>query len=486
MNTPRIHAQRARWRNAVSLLLLTLLGSAPAMAAADAPVVRRARDVVDVLNDGTAVAIEAFVESSMAPEMRDAHPMEVHVEALTRMHAEGAPYEVVQVLSADGLNAEVLLRGAGSWSTLILRVESAAPHRVDSLGLRPTLAPPPPPVGNGYTDDEIRAAMKSTLTDLVDDELFSGAVMLARGDEIVFEAAHGEAHRDFAVPNRIDTKFNLGSMNKMFTAVAIAQLVERGALSLDAPLADYLPDFSDADSARKIHIEHLLTHSSGLGSYFVEEFWSGARARFRSLEDFMALVEGQSPAFEPGTARRYSNTGYLVLGRVIEVVTGQDYHDFIRESVTGPAGMEATACFDLDQANENLAVGYDRTDGPDAPWHNNLYRNVIRGGPAGGGYSTVGDLVRFARALRGGTLVGRDTLARMTSPKPALHSPTYGYGFATYVDGSVGHAGGFPGISARFAFWPEGEWVVVVLANVSDGAGPVMEQARRLVAGAAE
>ena len=322
------------------------------------------------------------------------------------------------------------------------------------------------------------------LADLVAADRFSGAVALARGDEIVFQGAYGEASRDFAVANRIDTKFNLGSINKMFTAVAIAQLVERGDLAFDKPLAAFLPEFPTPEAAAGIRVEHLLTHSSGLGSFFNQAFMDASRARFRTVSDFMTLVEDETLQFEPGTRRRYSNTGFLLLGRIIEVATGEDYHDYIREHVTGPAGMESTACYELDHVNRNLAVGYDRAEGPDSPWRNNLFQHVIRGGPAGGGYSTVGDLLRFARALRAGTLVSAETLARLTSPKPELASPTYGFGFALYDDGSVGHSGGFPGISAQLAFWPDGEWTIAVLSNLSGGAQPVTEQARRLIAAA--
>lgn len=474
------------------LVVLSFLAVIPApgalLADEEPPAHERARELVAVINQGSPEVIEAFVTSAMTAQMRDAFPMEVHLDALSGMHDRGAPYEIVQVDTADGLNADVLLRSAGSdsWSTLSVRVEADAPHRVDGIGMRPSVAPPPAPAGEGYTDEEIRAAMASTLADLVATERFSGAVMLARGETIVFEAAHGEANKDFAVPNRVDTKFNLGSMNKMFTAVAIAQLIERGELSLVSPLSELLPEFPDREAARKIRIEHLLTHSSGLGSYFNEEFRTASRARFRSVSDFMNLAQGQSLEFEPGTGRRYSNTGFLVLGRVIEIVSGKDYHDFIRENVTGPAGMEATACYELDRVNPNLAVGYDRPDGPGSSWRNNLFLHVIRGGPAGGGYSTVGDLVRFVQALRRHQLVSAETLAQLTGPKPELHSPSYGYGFALYADGSVGHSGGFPGISSQLAFWPGGEWVIAVLSNYSGGAPPVVEQARRLIAAAAD
>lgn len=467
----------------VLFLLPALLAPGSILAAQEDPVVDRARELVEVINDGSTAAVEAFVDSSMTAQMRDAFPMEEHVGALSGMHERDAPYEIVEVDTRDGLSAEILLHSpeSDSWTTLVVRVEAEAPHRVGGVDMRPAMAPPPAPAGDAYTDDEIRAAMESTLADLVVAERFSGTVVLARGDEIVFKAVHGEANKDFSVPNRIDTRFNLGSMNKMFTAVAIAQLVERGELSFDDPLAKFLPEFPDPESAEKIQIKHLLSHTSGLGSYFNEEFMNASRARFRTVSDLMTLADDETLKFEPGTSRSYSNTGFLVLGRVIEVVTGQDYFDYIQANVTGPAGMDATACYQLDHVNPNLAVGYHRPDGPGSPWRNNLFMHVIRGGPAGGGYSTVGDLVRFAEALRDGTLIGAETFETLASPKPELGSSEYGYGFAINPDGSVGHGGGFPGISSDLSFWPDGEWTIAVMSNYSGGARPVVEQARRLI-----
>lgn len=110
----------------------------------------------------------------------------------------------------------------------------------------------------------------------------------------------------------------------------------------------------------------------------------------------------------------------------------KDYYDYVQANVTGPAGMDATACYQLDHVNPNVAVGYHRADGPGSLWRNNLFMHVIRGGPAGGGYSTVGDLVRFAEALRDGTLISAGTFETLASPKPKVVSPRYGFGFRIY------------------------------------------------------
>src|SRR5687768_14816878 len=197
------------------------------------------------------------------------------------------------------------------------------------------------------------------------------------------------ANKDFNVPNRVDTKFNLGSMNKMFTGVAIAQLVEKGKLSFDDPLSKFIPDFPDPESAKKIQIKHLLTHTAGLGGYFSKRYQDMSRANLRTVDDMMALAkQDEKLQFEPGTKWQYSNTGMLVLGKVIEIVSGQSYFDYVRENIYKPAGMVNSDSYELDRINTNLAVGYDKqfTDNGVA-WGNNIFMHVMRGGPQGGGYS---------------------------------------------------------------------------------------------------
>ena len=149
-------------------------------------------------------------------------------------------------------------------------------------------------------------------------------------------------------------------------------------------------------------MHHLLTHTSGLGSYFNDTYWNGSRELYRSVEDFKPLVKGDTLQFEPGERFSYSNTGMLLLGVVIQSATGQDYFDYIRENIYRPAGMNNSDCYEMDFPVENLAIGYIPAPGSPWKWENNLYKHVIKGGPAGGGFSTVEDLFRFAIALQSG------------------------------------------------------------------------------------
>ncbi len=314
-------------------------------------------------------------------------------------------------------------------------------------------------------------------------DAFSGSVLLAQDGQVLFETAVGLAHKSYDVPNRVDTKFNLGSMNKMFTAVAIGQLVEAGRLAYEDPLSKHLDSsWLAPELLEKIQIRHLLCHTSGLGSYFNDEFMNSSRERFRIIDDYKPLVVNETLAFTPGTSERYSNTGYLLLGAVIEKVTGGSYFDYVRAHIYAPAGMIDSDSYEMDKVVPNLALGY--TPEPDGSYTNNLYQHVIKGGPAGGGFSTVHDLLRFDQALRAGRLVSMQTAGLHWSPKPELGAPKYGYGFAIEGrpgDTIVGHDGGFPGISAHLGMHLDTGWTVVVLSNYGQAAMVIVDKIEELL-----
>lgn len=309
---------------------------------------------------------------------------------------------------------------------------------------------------------------------------FSGTVLLAQGDEVLFSFACGEANKSFHVKNDLETRFNLGSMNKLFTSLAIAQLVEQGKLSYDDTLERFVDEsWLPREMSAKITIRHLLTHSSGLGSYFNDTYLKSSRELFRAVSDYKPLVQGERLQFAPGTSFSYSNTGMLLLGVVIEQVTGADYFEHIRTAIYAPAGMTRSDSYEMDQPVENLAIGYEPDPTSAQGFRANLYQHVIKGGPAGGGFSTAGDLHRFAQALLAGQLVSLSTLDEMWTHQRGGH----GLGFAVRdrPQKIVGHSGGFPGISANLDLFPETGYVAVVLANYGGIAGELSERLRALV-----
>ena len=185
----------------------------------------------------------------------------------------------------------------------------------------------------------------------------------------------------------------------------------------------------------------------------------------------MSLLNDKKVAFEPGTDFKYSNTGYLLLGKIIEIITEKSYYDYIREHIYQPIGMLNSDSYELDKVNHNLAVGYDKKFTETGfEFVNNIFDHVIRGGPAGGGYSTVEDLLKFANALRTNKLIGSKYKEMLFTSKPELHSPHYGYGFQILKPDVVGHSGGFEGISANLTMYLDKGYTVAVLSNYSNEA----------------
>ncbi len=278
-------------------------------------------------------------------------------------------------------------------------------------------------------------------------------------------------------------------MNKMFIGVAVAQLAQQGKLSFDDTLLKHVPDYPNQDVAGKVTVHQLLTHTSGMGSYFNDKYEQASKARFKAVRDYLPLFADDPLQFKPGERFGYSNAGFHVLGLVIEKVSGRDYFDYVREHVYRPAGMADTDCYDLEYDTPNLAVGYTRSGPPgpaDGPRRNNLWLHVAKGGPAGGGFSTVEDLRKFAAALRGHRLLDAKHTELVLGGKVEAFGPgaRYGYGFIDETEGGqrvVGHGGGFPGISGQLDVYLGAGYTLAVLSNYDGGATPVSRKVRELL-----
>ena len=442
------------------------------------------RDLVRVMNTGDRAALRRLIDERFVNQGPDGVPPEQRIERLSNLRAAYGALTIRSVDASTPREVAGLVQSGRTeaWRRVTVFLDDGSPARV--LRVRFSPAPAPDAPARRPSDAEIVAQLKGYVERLAKSDDFSGTVLLAKHGKPLYSAAFGEANKDFGARNRLDTKFNLGSMNKMFTAVAVAQLAEAGKLSFDDSLGKFLPAGTmRPEVLAKVRIKHLLTHTSGLGSYFTPEWDAMSRARFRTVDDWMPLVKAESLQFEPGTRWSYSNTGMLVLGKVIEVASGQDYFHYVREHVYERAGMTNSDAYELDRVNPNLAVGYERrytAAGVDV--RNNIFVHVIRGGPAGGGYSTVEDLTRFAVALQSGRLVRPASVRLLTSPKPEVASPEYGYGFGVEEGGKiVGHSGGFVGINSQLDIYPAEGYTLAVMSNYGGGASPVVAKARALL-----
>jgi CubicO group peptidase (beta-lactamase class C family) len=448
---------------ALSTVALDSASAARAQPARD-PVAERTEAMVTLIRSAPdEAAVARFVGETYAASALAARPVGERVPILMRVLGDlrGGSVESVRILSPT--RAEIVARGGELWMTISLEIEAAPPHGILGLGIQADQGRPE--AGEAAADttplDESEALRRidAEISRRAGQDRFSGVVLVARDGKPLYSRADGLADRGLGVPNRIDTKFNLGSINKIFTSIVVHQLAAEGQLRLDGPLVEALPDYPNRDVAGRVTLRQLLDHSSGLGDFFNDRFDESTRRRLRSLADYLPLFVDDPLEFEPGTARRYSNAGYLVLGLVIERATGRSYYDAVHERIFEPAGMRDTAWWAVDDVVPNRAVGY--TQGreierdPTIELRSNVLALPARGSSAGGGFSTASDLLRFAAALAGGRLL-----------PPGAEGPRAG----------IGVAGGSDGVNATLEVGEPGAPTLVVLANLDPPAAESLAQ----------
>lgn len=314
---------------------------------------------------------------------------------------------------------------------------------------------------------------------------FSGVVLVAKDRKPILTQADGLADRARQTPNTPDTRFNVASIGKMFTAVAIAQLAQQGRVSFNDPISRYLPGFP-AGIGDKITIAELLTHTSGLGDVF--QRWHPTASPL-SVSQLLRKIENEPLQFEPGSRFSYSNSGFVVLGAIIEAVTGQNYYDWVRAHVFEPAGMANTGWYALDQV-PNMAHGYVpvRQAGKPVAFQD-AHGAGVGGNPSGGAYSTVGDLLRFAQALLGHKLLSAAMTNTVLSGKvdtgrPGPGEDKYAYGFAdSRINGVriVGHNGGTLGYEGQLDIYPDRGYTVVMLTNQDRVLAPALQRSQAIL-----
>jgi D-alanyl-D-alanine carboxypeptidase len=283
----------------------------------------------------------------------------------------------------------------------------------------------------------------------------SGVALVARQGGPIYAHAYGLADRAAHTKNRLDTQFNLASVGKMFTGVAVAQLVERGRVRFSDPVGRYVPGLPRRIGAR-VTVGELLDHTSGLGDYFADPGYDALRPRLRTLADYLPLIAHERLAFKPGTRFSYSNSGFILAGLVVEHVTGEPFAVYLRRHVWSPAGMLHTTC--TGGAGPGRAVGY--TDSGTT----NTGTLPPNGTSAGGCYSTADDLLRFADALLRHRLLAAAMTRLVTTSHVGAPGGGYGYGFGIRR-GTIWHNGGAPGVATEVDIDPRTGLVAIVLEN---------------------
>jgi len=451
----------------------------------DSTAAKIVRSYLQAVNSGDSATIQSYLAENYDPGFFKHMPPFVHLLIHRGFYYEtaglGYSFQGITGSSTARINALVQNKLTGAWLELSLPLAANAPHKINRF---PEFKPASPPSGVGpaerMSNEEIIGKLEQCMSKLMENDDFSGAVLLAEAGKPIFSKAYGLSNREDQSPNRISTKFNIASAGKMFTGVAVAQLAEQGQLSLDDPLDKYLPaDWLNPEVSSRIQIKHLLTHTSGLGDYFEKLRRQPEDKVFRKLEDYRPLVIDETPTSEPGTKWSYSNTGMLLAGVVIEQVTGRSYFDYVRDHIYTPAGMTNTDAYDKDGPEPNKATGYLKiyTDNG-VQWMSATGERVMKGMPSGGSFSTVEDLLRFDIALREHKLLGPEYTEMVLSPKPEINSPFYGYGFNIYESqaGRVAeHGGDGTGIQSSFRMYLDEGYTVAVLANRNAPAAGIVD-----------
>jgi len=388
-----------------------------------------------------------------------------------RERTGGLELKALEQATATSLVGLVQERDSDQFGRFSIVVEAAEPHHITRLGIMAIARPTEFPVAH-MNDAELVAALRAKLEKDTATDRFAGAVLLAKNGKVLYTGAYGLANREKGLPNKVDTQFRIGSMNKMFTAVAMLQLVQAGKLKLTDPMGKYITDYPNKDAAAKVTIHQLLTHTGGTGDIFGPDY-SAHRLELKTLNDYVALFGKRAIAFEPGSRWEYSNYGMVLAGVVIERVSGQSYYDYVAEHIYKPAGMTRTASEPESEAVADRSIGYMRAQGGGA-WTPNTDTLPYRGTSAGGGYSTVGDLLKFAEALMGHNLLNAEYTDLLITGKVDVGSGMrYAYGFEDGRKdgvGAVGHSGGAPGMNGDLRIYPKSGYVVAVLANLDPPA----------------
>lgn len=329
---------------------------------------------------------------------------------------------------------------------ILLGCANAAPTSI------PTLTPVP---SNSQTPNALMQKLDKYLTRRVKSDDFAGVVLVAQGGTILLEKGYGFADSAKKIPNTTDTRFQLASVSKTLTATAVMTLVERGKLDLQAPVSKYLADTPKI--WQSITLQELLSHTSGIPDYFTFDEFNGV---FDLTPDGIIAVAKKYPlSFDPGTDYEYSNTGFVILGKIIENVTGMSYGAYMRQTIFDPLQMKATG---RDENNIPLAVGY-ASHGRRAK----IYPITNELGD-GDFLSTVDDMYRFDRALYGETIVSKSVRERMFT---SIGDNNYGLGWEVDTwkgKRVVSHSGGLNGFATEFMRFPDEDAVIIILSNLEN------------------
>jgi CubicO group peptidase (beta-lactamase class C family) len=444
----------------------------------DTPAGKRVADYMLAFNSGDAARMLEFQNSNMTTTTLQRRTDAERRQMYEQIYADLGALELRRVVEAEADAITVLFFSKNKlWAQFNFSFETTPPHKLTGIGIDEVDSNAPPELDHTTSkpanDTELATSVGAYLDKQTQADEFSGVVLVAKNGKPIFHKAYGFANKNYNAPNQLDTKFNLGSINKTFTKIAIAQLAEQGKLAFDDRLGKHLPDYPNREAAEKVTISQLLSMTSGIGDFFGEKYVNTPKDQIRSIKDYLPLFASEPLLFEPGTSRRYSNGGYVVLGAIIEALSGQDYYSYVRDHIFKPAGLQNTDAYEMDAVVPNLATGYTRRasndDREEAVRRSNVYTAPGRGSSAGGGYSTAEDLLKFTMALQNGKLLGPEytqwIFGNQISNPPARAAVKTASTLIKTTNGGLGIAGGAPGINATMEMDVASGYTVIVLSN---------------------
>lgn len=438
-------------------------------------------EFLEALNSGDRTTLRHFLATHFAIPADDPGFIDHMTDEDEKLYVLSQGFEVKTVVVSSPAAIQVLARAksTGMWNKVSLfttaappdYIMPAAPYQIVGLGFTDVAAPAETTKGPRLSDRQIHDKLSILMLQLTKADAFSGTVYVAKNGRPIYAEAFGLANKTWRIPNQVDTRFNLASVTKMFTAVAVAQLVEQGKLSYGQTVGEVLPGYPNKAIAQTVTIGQLLSHTSGMigGRALAEK--APVPQSARTLAHWLETFVNEPLSAVPGQRFDYSNAGYILLGAIIEKASGQTYYGYVSDHVFKAAGMTDTAFYDLETDPPNLATGF--MDGPDGVRRDNIYALTVRGAPSTGAYSTGPDMVKFHLALTNHRLLKEASLKILWTGVTEDADTHREYGYGAYIERYNGHrvishGGGWQGITNQFEVYPDLGYTVVILSNIDD------------------
>lgn len=439
---------------------------------------------VSVANSGNRERMGVFISENYDQNVLKRAPLSMVVNMNMEFYYQtgGLGYELIKVhpSTANSISADLYNKLTESYVKIQIPVTDTVSLKINwFIATSAIMASDSYDQAKKISEKEMLERINVCLAKMSEDDEFSGAIIIAKDGNPILKKAIGDASKSYQIKNNTDTKFNIASVGKIFTGIAIMQLAEQGNLSYEDTVSKYVgAEWLKPEIASAIQIKHLLTHTSGLGDYFQDAYAQTNVQVFRNLSDYKTLLADDELAFEPGTKFSYSNSGMILLGVIIENVSGMPYFDYLEKHIFLPAGMHNTGGFYKDRPVANRATGYTKVyENGEVTFDNHQFTRIMKGSPSGGAYATVEDFLQFDKAIRSNKLLSVKNTDLLFEGRPELNASFHSYGFFL-EEGDAGriasHSGDGRGVNAEFSMYLDNGYTMIILSNYSRPSAKIM------------